>query len=456
MDGIRKYQITTCLILALLTLEIGGKIRPSTKTSLGTIKTTLTDTGKNVQARVDKLSDYLDSEEGGSEMEAVSSSLETIGGAVSSLTSGDTVEIISGTLDVISAATSLIPVGGPIISTVFSLIGTIFGAIAGGGGDDVGTVVRKEIEMALNNYADSELKAEGWGTFRVYANSHAYLARKEDGAPLNKHELASLTGNVPVYQGIDFLGKLVYKVEENAKSSDPVQVMRAMEYVQLYVTLAVLRSSILWEMYALVRTVPDSSFTADAIARHVKIEEEHDETFLKFLLKPDYSQAVFFAYFNTSEWNQTMTFMGKKGLKYQRLDHLTHGEHYLRPQKWTNWYMYMTNDAWGTMAGTTSNSSQSLFYFDPISLEDNLFYLRSCKWSSWYVYMKSDAWGHCRGSNGKPGPQGEWKVIMFNDGRYMLSPLKWPKWFIYMKSDSRGYIRGWNGDPGIQGHWLIN
>ena len=303
MDGIRRYQITTCLILALLTLEIGGKIRTSTKRSLQTIKTTLTDTGKNVQARVDKLSDYLDSEEGGSEMEAVSSALETIGGAVSSLTSDDTVEIISGTLDVISAATSMIPVGGPIISTVFSLIGTIFGAIAGGGGDDVGTVVRKEIEIALNNYEDSELKAESSGTSRVYANSHAYLARKEGGAPLNQHELASLTANVPVYHGIDFLGKLVYKVEENAKSSDPVQVMRAMEYVQLYVTLAVLRSSILWEMYALVRTVPDSTFTADAIARYIKREEEHDETFLNFLQKkPDYSQAVFFAYFNTSEW----------------------------------------------------------------------------------------------------------------------------------------------------------
>ena len=148
--------------------------------------------------------------------------------------------------------------------------------------------------------------------------------------------------------------------------------------------------------------------------------------------------------------------MGKKNLTYQRLDHLAHGEHYLRPQKWTNYYMYMSSDAWGTMAGTTSNSSQNLFYFDSIPHEDNLFYLRSCKWSSWYVYMKSDAWGHCRGSNGKPGPEGEWKVIRFNDGRYMLSPLKWPKWFIYMKSDSRGYIRGWNGDPGIQGHWLIN
>ena len=456
MGGLRKYQITTCLVLALLTLEINGKIKPSTKKSLQKIKTTLTKTGKNVQARVDKLSRYLDSAEGGSQMEAVSSSLETIGGAVSSLTSGNTVKIISGTLDVISAATSLIPVGGPIISTMFSLIGTIFGAIAGGGGNDVGTVVRKEIERALNKYEDSELKAEGLGTFRVYANSHAYLARKEGGDPLNKHELASLSSNVPVYHGIDFLGKLVYKVEENVKSSKPVQVKRAMEYVQLYVTLAVLRSSILWEMYALVRTVPDSSFTADAIKRYVKKEEEQDEAFLNFLLKPDYSQAVFFAYFNPSEWPQTMAFMGKKGLKYQRLDHLVRGKHYLKPQKWMNYYMYMKNDAMGTMAGTKSYSTQSLFYFDPISLEDNLFYLRSYEWPSWYVYMKSDVEGYCRGWYGEPGPQGEWKVIRFNDGRYMLSPRKWPKYFIYMKSDSRGYIRGWNGDPGIQGHWIIN
>ena len=468
MGGIRNYQIARCLVLAVLLINIEGKTRPSTKTSLQKIKTNLISVGKNVLSRIENIEKYLDSEEGSSQIDAVSSSLEAIGEAVPSLTSGDTAQIMSGTLDVISAATPLIPLAGPIISTMFSLIGTIFGSIAGSSPEDIGTVVKREIETALNNYDDSLLRREAWGTYRVYANSQAYLAKKEDGAPIQKHELSALTSNVPVYNGIGFLGKLVHKVEDNVKSGDPVQVKRAMEYMQLYVTLAVLRSAILWEMYALVRAVPDSSFTADAIKRYVIKEESHDERFLSFLLKPDYPQAVFFAYFNPSEWKKTMLFMRKKGMSYQRHDHLAQGTHTLRPEKWTDWYMYMYKFGCSRgeclridMAGTKTLSEQSRFTFHPISREDNLFYVQVEKWPFWYAYMTDYSAGYCRGYDGwrsktKPGPAGEWKVIRFKDGKYMLSPRKWPNWFIYMDDSDVADIKGWTGDPGKQGHWLID
>ena len=63
---------------------------------------------------------------------------------------------------------------------------------------------------------------------------------------------------MPVYQGVAFLGKLANKVEQYTTASDPNQVKRAIEYMQLYVILAVLRTSILWEMYALIKAVPKS------------------------------------------------------------------------------------------------------------------------------------------------------------------------------------------------------
>ena len=457
MEGLRYFQTTICLVLVLLTIGMEGRIRSSTRGSLQKIKTTLTSAGKNVGKRVDKISDYLDSEEGSSQMETVCSSLETVGGAVFSLTSGNTVEIISATLDVISAATVLIPVAGPIISTVFSLIGTIFGAIAGGGGNDVGTVVRKEIERALNKYEDSQIKAEAFGTMEAFSVSHAYLAVKEGGPPMNEHELAALTSNIPVWKGVEFLGTLSHKAKERSTETDPDKVMQAMDYLQLYATLATFRIAILFEMYGLVKTANHSGFTANAILRTIERANFTNKNDLRFLSEPDYSKAVFFAYFNPSEWPQTMAFMGKLGLSYQQNKHLASGSHYLRPQKWTNTYMVMYDLFWEkSVEGTKSYIAQVWFYFDPISLEDNVFYLRSYKLPSWYVFMTNDFLAFCKGWKGKPGPQGEWKVIRFNDGKYMLSPRKWPKSFIYMKNNIRGSIKGWNGDPGIQGHWLIN
>ena len=403
MGGIINHQIARCLVLVVLTINIEGKMRPSTKISLQKIKTSLTSAGKNVQARVENISNYLDSEEGSSQMDAVSSSLETIGGAISSLTSDDTAEIVSGTLDVISAVTSLIPVAGPIIGTVFSLIGTIFGAIAGGGGatEDVGTVVRKEIEKALNNYDDSQLKAEADGAMRVYRISHAYLARKEGGAKIQEYEIAALSANVPVYQGIKFLGILGRKVKENSKGKDSVQVRRAMEYMQLYVTLSLMRSSILWELYALVKASPGMTFTAAAIHRVIIAEDNHDISFLNFLQQePDYPQAVFFAIFDPSEWPTTMKFMTKKGLiyKYQRHDFLTKGTHYLKHASSRNHhrYMYMSGNSWGHMRGSyTLQSQEGRFSFKPISSDNNVFVLWSKKWPNWFVYMRDGKEGRC-------------------------------------------------------------
>ena len=420
------------------------------------IRSNMASAGKNVGWKVDQIYNYLDSDAGSSEAQKVASSIEGIGGAISSLTSDDPVDIVSGTLDMISSIAPLIPVGGQVIGIVFSLIGTIFGAIAGAGGEDVGSVVAREIEKALNKYDDSELKAEADGTKREYRNSHAYLATMEGDTPIMEHEIAALAANVPVYQGVKFLGKLANKVEQYTKYSDPNQVKRAIEYMQLYVILAVMRTSVLWEMYALVKAAPNSDFTAAAIRRVIASEDDNDNQFLRdILLEPDYEQAIFFAHFNPSQLPQTYTFIRKKAIPYQRHDYLVNGPHHLRPEKWTNYYMFMKGNSIGNMAGTTTLDDQSRFIFSPKSYVDNMYYIKSAKWPDWYVYMNGDSKGYCRGSTSKPGYEGQWKVVQFKDGKYMLSPRKWPNWFIYMDSSAHGWIRGWKGDPGIQGHWLI-
>ena len=169
MDGRRNFQTAISLVLALLTVGMEGSISPSVSVSLQKIKTTMTSAKKDVGSRVDQISNYLASNRGSSEAQKLSSSIEGIGEAITSLTSDDPVEIVSGTLDMISAVGLLLPVGGQIIGTAFSLIGSSFGAIAGAGGEDVGSIVAREMEKALQKFDDSELKAEAAGTEREYS-----------------------------------------------------------------------------------------------------------------------------------------------------------------------------------------------------------------------------------------------------------------------------------------------
>ncbi|XP_052806519.1 toxin CfTX-A-like [Mya arenaria] len=245
-------------------------------------------------------------------------------------------------------------------------------------------------------------------------------------------------------------------VKERSECNNADRVKQAMEYTKLYITLAVLRSALLWEMYALVQTVPDFDWSADAIQRVALLEDKHDKDFIEYLTKPYYSKAVFFAYFNPSQWPVIITFLEKKGLSYQRYDHLAHGSHSLRTEKWRNRNMFMWDDRYGTIGGTDGNVEQaSRFYFDPIQPKDNIFHIRSVKWPKWFVFMIDEEEAYCFGTE-VPGPDGEWKIVRFDDGKYMLSPRKWPEWFIYMINDDCALVRGVLNDSGIQGHWIID
>ena len=89
------------------------------------------------------------------------------------------------------------------------------------------------------------LKDEAYSTMLLISNSQAYL---NNTTPIQRHVIAALAANVPVYTGVEMLGMLSSKVYDNAKSSDKVQVERAIEYTKLYVTLAVLRHALLLKL----------------------------------------------------------------------------------------------------------------------------------------------------------------------------------------------------------------
>ena len=63
---------------------------------------------------------------------------------------------------------------------------------------------------------------------------------------------------------------------------------------------------------------------------------------------------------------------------------------------------------------------------------------------------------NCRGWDGEPGPQGEWKLTKSEEGDfYYLTPAEWPDYYCYMQNTDDCNVRGWSGEPGPQGHWII-
>ena len=109
-------------------------------------------------------------------------------------------------------------------------------------------------------------------------------------------------------------------------------------------------------MYALIKAVPNSSFTAAGIQRFINQEDENYKTFLEeVLLSPYYSQAIFIPYFNPSQLPQTHTFIKKKGIPINDMIICTAlGTQYFRPRKWQNYYIYMKGNSIGSMGGTTT------------------------------------------------------------------------------------------------------
>ncbi|XP_052099326.1 toxin CfTX-A-like isoform X1 [Mytilus californianus] len=443
-----KVQKRSVLLLWILMMLIFIATEARWQTSLGKIGSSLKANQQLAKEQLGKIEKYLKDDDG---LNGIASTIDAVGSAAPSLTSGDVAEIVSGTLDILSSITELIPKVGPIISSIFTVISGLVSSI-GGGDTDIGSVVRKAIDEALRKFDDSNLRAEAYGTEKVFGDSLAYLDGITD---LQEHELSALSAHIPIYSGVKFLGIIQSKIRDSSKSQDEQQVKRAIEYTRLFVKLTVLRSAVLWKMYITVKQAGHSVSTANSIQNVIQNMKSNDKEFLKFLTNPTYQQAIFFVHLKPSELPEVSKYLGKCELAFQNLAFLGERSRKFRTQKWPTWYAFMRNDKYGSITGTTNLNNQGYFLFDTISSVDNTFYLRSVKWPEWYVYMRSGAAGRLNGWKGNPGSSGQWKVIRFSDGYYMLSPEKWLDWFVYMKNDPSGTVRGWKGDPGEQGHWMI-
>lgn len=132
-------------------------------------------------------------------------------------------------------------------------------------------------------------------------------------------------------------------------------------------------------------------------------------------------------------------------------------------QKWTDWFLFMENNAWGNVRGWEGDPGpQGHWKFTKIGSTDK--YLVSPKeWPNWYMYMDKGAIGNVRGCKGDPGAQGHWRITkkgtVIIGGKevptYVFTTEQWSDWYMYMDKDFTGNVRGWEGDPGIQGYFIM-
>lgn len=448
----RFLRFTVCIVVALLLVKSDATIKQSVLSSLSKIAARLNEFGKDAQARVTKITDFLNSTHEGGLVDIVSHSVEIMGVAVDEVTSSDVNTILNGALALTSVLPTLIPVYGSVISSVFGVAGMIIGVI--GGSLDIGSIVRKEIETALNNYDDSELRAEALGTVRVYMISQAFLNQAENESKINEHEVAVLSSTVPVTSGIKFLGVLNSKIIENAMKSDKIQAFRAVEYTRLYVSLSVMKYAIFWEMFSVIREAANNEWTAAAIKRVIDAEKKLDSMALQFISKPVYSKARFFTYLTPSRLPLVKLFMSKIGLSFQRLDELTVGKFHLQAKKYLTWYLLMTRDG---LYATELPPDKATFYFGANTEKDkenNMFFIASA--ASKYSFVVA----HDSVCDQTTLPlNGKWKLIKFEDDSYLISPAQWPDKFLSLsiRRTSTYFINVYlaNDIPGPEGRWII-
>lgn len=448
-----------CLIIVLIFVRAQANVSTEVESALSTLSETVKSMGTNVEEKMDRLSDALNFVDDKELLEAISGSILQMEKAVKSISGFGTVNLVSVSMDMVSAVTKLIPKYGQVVSAVFGIAAVVLGLV--GGRYDTGSIVSREVENALIKYDDELLRAEAEGAMRVYSVSRAYLNPGNIGYYIEKHELCMLASNVPITKEVKFLGELGARIRSLSSKDDKTSVSRAAVYINLYASLAAIRTAILVELYCIIRESAESEWTTQALKSTIDAERKHDEDILGFLTEPDYSKAVFFAYYRPSEWPVVKIFLSKIGKTFQNLGFLSNKIVSIRN------YGYLTMSSVviferSAKVSTSLQRSASLFYLDLLSVEDNTFYIRSKEWPTEYFI-----WGAFGGRTwgSRPGRNGQWKITLFGDGKYMLSNLEDPSKFLSIHKEKSKYINDYysyfleqntqNFEPEVNGHWVI-
>lgn len=320
--------------------------------------------------------------------------------------------------------------------------------------DNLASTVEQQIQKVLRNSVDQKIEQEAESTISKFRISQAFICANKQDHHVNDHEVAAIASFVPIYEGVAMLHTLKREIKNLSVSKMLEDVKRAMRYLELFSVLQAFRLYLLMQTFTLIKGNLNSKFTANALFRVIENEMKTVRDSLKFLSAPSYEHLLFCVNFNLSEWPNTQEFLEGTYTPYQLHDYLESGIYTLRTEKWQSHVMTMSSSflGWCEASKTSKATDQSKFKFEAVSLADSTFRIRSCKWPSFYVVM-SYFLSYCRGSKAKD-PQGEWKIVRFEDNKYMICLARWPDKFMHMRFTSSGSIDG-KRNPHRAGRWIL-
>ncbi|XP_062574012.1 uncharacterized protein LOC134235865 [Saccostrea cucullata] len=340
----------------------------------------------------------------------------------------------------------------PVAESVAKTLGTITSIF-----QDVGDKMRVNVQKIqedetyapFERFQDSEITSEACGLEDLFYTTHAYLKGIHDEA--NDEEIKTLQDRVPIYKGVEFLGKLKAKIENLMTKPDIKSVSRAVAYIDLYSRLAILRTLVLWQLYAIKKSSNVDQASTSGVYAVIKETDKTDCEMVENVTKPSFEKIVFLTIFNPTELRHFQHFMRVKSINPFRLDEddtFCSKMHLIRPAKWPEWHMKFGWDRQGSIWGEKNLRKRACkFLFEEVKerVIDNIFHIRSVKYPTYYMIMESGQLGYCGSVEGLPGPEGKWKIIRFIEDRlpyYVMSPLSRPCFFIYMTSSPTGHVRG--------------
>lgn len=300
-------------------------------------------------------------------------------------------------------------------------------------------VEEDKVYSALLRYQDSELRSEAVGVEDLLFNAHAYL--KEIDEEAHESVVVKLEDRFPNDDTVRFLGKLKAKAYELLTNSDRESAHRASVYINLYFRLAILRTLVLWQVFCIKQRSGHDKASTQGVLAMLSESKNSDMEVVRYVTETNHQKAVFLTVFHPTENDNFVNFLRIHQIKIPCIGqnkHFFYPTRYICSSRSPEIKLEMSSWYKGRIWGSKSKSAACEFKLEPVEKlnMDNIFFLRSKKWSDHYVYMEEG--GKCFSVSGQPGPEGQWKVVQFeNDGsppKYMMSPVKWPCQFLVVRS----------------------
>lgn len=330
-----------------------------------------------------------------------------------------------------------------VMSNIFKKIGTQFKST-------IPQIDEDKTYSALLRFQDSELRAEAAGLEDLLFHTHAYLNEIDDQA--RESVVIRLEDKFPTNDSVRFLGKLKAKTYELLTTSDLQSAHRASVYVNLYFRLAILRTLVLWQVFCIKELSGFDRPSTQGVLALITESNKSDLEVLTYVTETNFQKSVFLTIFTPTECEHYLHFLRIHRIKIPTVGG---GKSFCGSirniclSKSPDIKFKMSSLYWGRICGSDKkNSASCKFELEPVENENLncIFYIRSTKYSDYYVYMHKE--GNCFSFKGQPGPEGQWKVVQFENGsqvQYIMSPIKWPCRFLYLKSflgNAQLYIGG--------------